>query len=335
MENLESKPWYRPELTREQAEQLLAAGTNGDFFIRGSSQPSCVALSYRDGSGKIDHALILKSANGYKLTDEETTYPTLQVLLEACDKTLNIPREAGRIPGRQGIGLPPPGGFPRTQPPMGGAPRANPPSMSPTMSMGAPRANPPMSSMAPARAAPPSMAPSMAPSVGPASTTRPPAMGGRTPMPGMAMMPPPAQPMMSQPMMSPPPQRSTPAMGGRTPMPGMGMGMGAPPPQMQMNPPPSQPPMGGRAPLPGMGAQPMGGRAPLPGMGGAPARPQSSAQLTQPPPGRSMPPGRAPMGAQPRGPPPPMQSQNSNVSVKEQFDDLDNLLNDLNNEFNT
>lgn len=75
---------------------MLSGMGPGDFFIRSSSQPNCVALSYKDNMGRVDHALIIKSPQGgYKLTDEETTYPTLQVLLEACDKTLNIPRESG------------------------------------------------------------------------------------------------------------------------------------------------------------------------------------------------------------------------------------------------
>jgi len=309
MENLQSKPWFRPELSRDQAEQLLLNAPNGDFVIRSSSQPNCVALSYKDTKSHIDHALIVKNpSGGYKLTDEETTYPTLQVLLEACDKTLNIPREStgmgggpgyGGMPGRnnpapnRGIGLPPPGGFPKMAPP-GSQPqpaRATSPAAPPPN-----RAQPPMSQP-------------------------------------MSSRPPASQPPMSQPMSRPP--NSQPPPSSQPPMnrqPSVSSQPQSAPPNSQP-PPSSQPPPGGRAALPGMApsrttAAPPPGRAALPGMSGRP--PTAGA-----PPGRaplSQPPGRAPMGQPPRAAPPP-QSNVPQQSVREQFDDLDNLLNDLNSEF--
>lgn len=61
----DSRPWYHPELNRAKAEQFLRGRSReGDFIVRGSSQPGAVALSMFCRN-KLRNYLLTKTPAGY------------------------------------------------------------------------------------------------------------------------------------------------------------------------------------------------------------------------------------------------------------------------------
>eukprot|EP00027_Filamoeba_sp_ATCC50430_P005960 CAMPEP_0168554466 /NCGR_PEP_ID=MMETSP0413-20121227/7794_1 /TAXON_ID=136452 /ORGANISM="Filamoeba nolandi, Strain NC-AS-23-1" /LENGTH=745 /DNA_ID=CAMNT_0008585207 /DNA_START=46 /DNA_END=2283 /DNA_ORIENTATION=- len=84
MEGLLQREWYKPKMSRQEAEDQLKNRDTGSFYVRPSTKPDHYALSYKTRDGSISHSLIQITAKGYKVPEETKVYPTLTDLLKAC-----------------------------------------------------------------------------------------------------------------------------------------------------------------------------------------------------------------------------------------------------------
>ena len=80
--NEKNKAWFQPHCTREQAEQKLQSAQVGEYIVRSSSRQQSLAFSYKSSVG-VKHSLIEIVAAGYRITDHDLTYSTLEQLLQS------------------------------------------------------------------------------------------------------------------------------------------------------------------------------------------------------------------------------------------------------------
>src|SRR5690606_7835520 len=87
MEDYENKLWYSPSATRESATLLLQPAESGSFLVRKSSQPSCLALSYKEGDGdkgSVEHVLIrVITGCGYAIDTNGKLFMTIPDILRS------------------------------------------------------------------------------------------------------------------------------------------------------------------------------------------------------------------------------------------------------------
>jgi hypothetical protein len=94
-EDLSAFAWYRHEVNRDMAEELLADSPVGSFLVRPSSQVACLALSHRQPNGTVGHMLLrywnVPTRRGYSKESEPETYASVDDLLHSLPLVFEEP----------------------------------------------------------------------------------------------------------------------------------------------------------------------------------------------------------------------------------------------------
>jgi len=83
--DLDNEPWWFGDVTRNGAELLLADRPPGTFVVRPSSQPNCLALTFKKPDQTVGHGLLEfdQAANGWRIESEPAVHSTLDSLLRS------------------------------------------------------------------------------------------------------------------------------------------------------------------------------------------------------------------------------------------------------------
>jgi hypothetical protein len=111
-EDLSTFVWYRPEVNRQMAEEILRDCPIGSFVVRPSSQPSCLALSHKDEEYGVGHMLLrywnVAGRKGYSREMETETFDSVVDVLHSLplrfddEPTKPAPVAAASQPTRAG-----------------------------------------------------------------------------------------------------------------------------------------------------------------------------------------------------------------------------------------
>jgi hypothetical protein len=86
-EDLSAYVWYRPDMNRQMAEEVLRDCPIGSFVVRPSSQVACLALSHKDEEYGVGHMLLrywnLPNRKGYSRESELETYASVVDVLHS------------------------------------------------------------------------------------------------------------------------------------------------------------------------------------------------------------------------------------------------------------
>jgi protein-tyrosine phosphatase len=86
-EDLSAFVWYRPDVNRQMAEEILRDCPIGSFVVRPSSQPSCLALSHKDEEYGVGHMLLrywnVAGRKGYSREMETETFDSVVDVLHS------------------------------------------------------------------------------------------------------------------------------------------------------------------------------------------------------------------------------------------------------------
>lgn len=88
---LEQEPWFHDNISGPEADDLLKNEPVGSYLVRLASQKPHYTICFVDRPGHITKTMMLNLGSGYKLSDENTVYPTPQKLMKAFEAVLRLP----------------------------------------------------------------------------------------------------------------------------------------------------------------------------------------------------------------------------------------------------